>query len=449
MTELAPLPSILGLSPMLLATTIFVVTYALIISEKINRAIVALMGAGLVIGLGVLTQEQAIAGIDFNTIGLLTGMMVLVGITQGSGVFQFLAVKAAKSARGHPLGILIMLSAVTAILSALLDNVTTVLLIAPVTLFIAQELQINPYPFLFAEINASNTGGTATLIGDPPNIMIGSATGLTFNQFLLHLAPLAILAFTATLLPLCLLYRKKLLVLPEARARLMEFNEWEAITDWRLLKQSLGVFGLVLLGFFFHHVLHLEPATIALIGAALLLWLVTSGLNPEESSQKVHGFFSHVEWVTIFFFCGLFIVVAGIEHTGLLKKLAEWTLEATAGNFATTTIAILWVSALASAIVDNIPFVATMIPMVKDMLPVFEGAGMDPEHLKGLWWALAAGACLGGNGTLIGASANLVVAGIAQRNGISFRFVPFLKMAFPIMLLQILISTLYIWWRYL
>lgn len=442
-------PLIFSLSPMLVATTIFVITYALIISEKVNRAIVALIGAGLVIGLGVLTQEQAIGGIDFNTIGLLTGMMVLVGITQGSGVFQFLAVKAAKIAKGHPFGILIMLSAITALLSALLDNVTTVLLIAPVTLFIAQELKMDPYPFLFAEINASNTGGTATLIGDPPNIMIGSATGLTFNQFLLHLAPLAILAFIVTLIPLGILYRKKLHVRPDARARLMEFNEWEAITDWRLLKQSLSVFGLVLLGFFFHHTLHLQPATIALTGAALLLWLVTHGLNPEEGTQKVHGFFSHVEWVTIFFFSGLFIVVAGIEHTGLLKLFAAWTLEATAGNFMITTLAILWVSALASAIVDNIPFVATMIPMVKDMLPVFQMTGVSPDQLQSLWWALAAGACLGGNGTLIGASANLVVAGIAQRNGISFRFVPFLKLAFPIMLLQILIATLYIWWRYL
>lgn len=449
MSESTALPPILGLSPVMVATTIFVITYIIIISEKINRAIVALLGAGLVIGLGVLTQEQAIAGIDFNTIGLLTGMMVLVGITQGSGVFQFLAVKAAKTARGHPFGILIMLSAITAILSALLDNVTTVLLIAPVTLLIAQELKIDPYPFLFAEINASNTGGTATLIGDPPNIMIGSATGLTFNQFLLHLTPLAILAFTMTLIPLGILYRKKLVVLPDAQSRLMQFNEWEAIKDWRLLKQSLGIFGLVLLGFFLHHALHLEPATIALIGAALLLWLVTHGLNPEESAHRVHGFFSHVEWVTIFFFCGLFIVVAGIEHTGLLKKLAALTLEATAGNFAITTMAILWISALASAIVDNIPFVATMIPMVRDMLPVFQGAGVGQDQLQGLWWALAAGACLGGNGTLIGASANLVVAGIAQRNGISFRFVPFLIMAFPIMLLQILISSLYIWWRYL
>jgi Na+/H+ antiporter NhaD/arsenite permease-like protein len=327
MSEPTTLPAIFGFSPMVVATAIFFITYAIVISEKINRAIVALMGAGLVIGLGVLTQEQAIAGIDFNTIGLLTGMMVLVSITQGSGVFQFLAVKAAKTAKGHPFGILIMLSAITAILSALLGNVTTVLLIAPVTLLIAQELKIDPYPFLFAEINASNTGGTATLIGDPPNIMIGSATGLTFNQFLLHLTPLAILAFMMTLIPLAILYRKKLVVLPDARSRLMKFNEWEAIKDWRLLKQSLSVFGLVLLGFFLHHTLQLEPATIALIGAALLLWLVTYRLNPEESAHKVHGFFSHVEWVTIFFFCGLFIVVAGIEHTGLLNKLAALTLE--------------------------------------------------------------------------------------------------------------------------
>ncbi len=440
---------IFGWSPLLVATAIFVLAYAVIIADRLNRAIVALLGAALVIGTGVLTQEQAIQGVDFNTIGLLTGMMVLVAITQKSGVFQFLAIKAAKVVKGSPWGILVMLSVVTAVLSALLDNVTTVLLVAPVTLLIADELRINPYPLLFAEINASNTGGTATLIGDPPNIMIGSATDLTFNQFLLNLAPLSVVAFSVTLIPLWFIYGRHLGASQEAKKRIMAFNEYEAITDFRLLKQCLVVFGLVILGFVLAHPLHLEPATIALAGSALLLLLVTLKVDREEATHKVHEFFGHVEWVTIFFFVGLFIIVAGVEHAGLLKIFAQGTLALTAGDFTVTALAILWVSAVLSAIVDNIPFVATMIPMIKDMLPVFQEAGIPADQLIGMWWALAAGACLGGNGSLIGASANLIVAGIAERNGVPIRFLPFLKVAFPIMLLQVLLAAVYVWWRYL
>lgn len=435
--------------PLVVATAIFVLAYAVIIADRLNRAVVALLGAALAVGLGVLTQEQAIRGVDFNTIGLLTGMMVLVGVTKDSGIFQFLAIKAAKMAKGSPWGILVMLSIITAVLSAFLDNVTTVLLVAPVTLLIADELRINPYPLLFAEINASNSGGTATLIGDPPNIMIGSATHLTFNDFVLHLTPLVIVVFAVTLVPLWFIYGRHLSVSPEARKRVMAFNEYAAIRDVRLLKQSLMVFGLVIVGFVLAHPLHLEPATIALGGAALLLLLVTLGSGQEEASHKLHEFFTRVEWVTIFFFIGLFIIVAGVEHAGLLKMMAEWTLSFTGGDFAMTTMVVLWVSAILSAIVDNIPFVATMIPIIKDMLPVFEAAGVPPHQLEGLWWALAAGACLGGNGTLIGASANLIVAGIAERNGVPFRFLPFLKVAFPIMLLQVGISAVYVWWRYL
>ncbi|WP_455379411.1 SLC13 family permease [Petrachloros mirabilis] len=441
--------TVLGLSPLLLGTSILVLTYAVIIAERFNRAIVALLGAALVIGTGVLTQEQAVQGIDFNTIGLLTGMMILVSVTKECGVFQFLAIKAAKAAKGNPWGILVMLSFVTAILSALLDNVTTVLLVAPVTLLIADELNINPYPLLFAEINASNTGGTATLIGDPPNIMIGSATSLTFNDFLLHLAPVAIVAFSATLIPLWWIFGRSMTASPEARARIMAFNEYEAIRDHSLLKRSLIVFGLVILGFVFAHPLHMEPATIALGGAALLLLVVTASLDHEKSGHKVHAFFGQVEWITIFFFCGLFIIVKGVEHAGLLQVMAEWTLSATSGSFPVTVVAVLWVSAILSAIVDNIPFVATMIPMIKGMLPVFEQAGIPGPQAEGLWWALALGACLGGNGTLVGASANLIVAGIADRNGVPIRFLPFMKVAFPLMLLQVFIGMVYVWLRYL
>ncbi|MCA9457902.1 MAG: ArsB/NhaD family transporter, partial [Nitrospira sp.] len=394
-------------------------------------------------------QDQAIQGIDFNTIGLLTGMMILVGITKECGIFQFLAIKAAKAAKGSPWGILVMLSIVTAVLSAFLDNVTTVLLVAPVTLLIADELKINPYPLLFAEINASNTGGTATLIGDPPNIMIGSATSLTFNDFVIHLTPVAIVAFSATLIPLWFMYGKTMFASPEARARIMAFNEYEAIRDVGLLKHCLLVFSLVILGFILAHSIGMEPATIALGGAALLLLLVTFSLDNEQAGHKVHTMFGQVEWITIFFFCGLFIIVTGVEDTGLLQSIADWTLSLTAGNFTVTTLAILWVSAILSAIVDNIPFVATMIPMIKSMLPVFQQAGIPIEQAETLWWALSLGACLGGNGTLVGASANLIVAGIAERNGVPFRFLPFLKVAFPLMILQVLISTVYIWMRYL
>jgi Na+/H+ antiporter NhaD/arsenite permease-like protein len=440
---------VFGWSPLVVATSIFVLSYTVIIADKVNRAVVALLGATLAVGLGVLTQDQAIQGVDFNTIGLLTGMMVLVGVTKDSGIFQFLAIKSAKLAKGSPWGILVMLSIVTAVLSAFLDNVTTVLLMAPVTLLIADELKINPYPLLFAEVNASNSGGTATLIGDPPNIMIGSATHLTFNDFILHLAPLAVVVFAVTLVPLWLIFGRYLSVSPQARERLMAFDEYEAIRDTKLLKQSLTVFGLVILGFVLAHPLHLEPATIAMAGASLLLLLVTLGSSQEEAGHKLHEFFTRIEWVTIFFFIGLFIIVAGVEQAGLLKLMAEWTLSFTGGDFAVTTMVVLWVSAVLSAVVDNIPFVATMIPMIKDMLPAFQAAGIPPHQLEGLWWALAAGACLGGNGSLIGASANLIVAGIAERSGVLFRFLPFLKVAFPLMLLQVGISAGYVWWRYL
>jgi Na+/H+ antiporter NhaD/arsenite permease-like protein len=273
---------VFGWSPLVVATSIFVLSYTVIIADKVNRAVVALLGATLAVGLGVLTQDQAIQGVDFNTIGLLTGMMVLVGVTKDSGIFQFLAIKSAKLAKGSPWGILVMLSIVTAVLSAFLDNVTTVLLMAPVTLLIADELKINPYPLLFAEVNASNSGGTATLIGDPPNIMIGSATHLTFNDFILHLAPLAVVVFAVTLVPLWLIFGRYLSVSPQARERLMAFDEYEAIRDTKLLKQSLTVFGLVILGFVLAHPLHLEPATIAMAGASLLLLLVTLGSSQEE-----------------------------------------------------------------------------------------------------------------------------------------------------------------------
>lgn len=436
---------IFGWDPLWLSTILFVATYAVIVSEKVNRAIVAGLGAGLMVTTGVLNQQQAVAGIDFNTLGLLTGMMVLVAITRRCGVFQYVAIWAAKKVEARPWGILLMFSVVTAVFSAFLDNVTTVLLIAPITLLVTEELKVNPYPYLFAEIFSSNIGGAATLIGDPPNIMIGSAVGLTFNDFLLNLAPIVPLIMLVTLFAIYLIWGRGLQASDEARNRIMQFRELEAITDARLMKQSLSVLALVVVGFIFAHPLHLEPATIAMFGAGLLLLITNLGRDAEEQTEDVHGSFGEVEWVTIFFFVGLFIVVAGIEHAGLLNMLADWVVDFTGGDMTITALMILWVSAVASAVVDNIPFVATMIPVIESMAPTFGGG----DNLDPLWWSLALGACLGGNGSLVGASANLIVAGFAERAGHRIKFLPFMLMAFPLMLMSIVIATFYIYFRYL
>ncbi|MDD5240531.1 MAG: ArsB/NhaD family transporter [Sulfuricella sp.] len=435
---------IFGLSPLLVSLAIFVFTYAVIVTERINRAIVALLGAGLMIFSGVLRQHEAFAGIDLNTIGLLTGMMVIVAITQKSGIFQYVAVVAVKAVRADPWGLMVMLSVVTAVLSALLDNVTTVLLIAPVTLLITDALKLNPYPYLFSVIFASNIGGAATLIGDPPNIMIGSAAKLTFNDFLFNLGPVALVVFLLTLIPFYLIWGRKLHAAPEDRAEVMAFDEKSAITDTRLLKQSLSVIALVILGFSLSHQIGQEPATIAMFGAALLLLLRAFEKGAEEQTHLVHHSFAEVEWVTIFFFVGLFVVVAGVEKSGALEILAKQIAVFTGGDLGTTAIAILWVSAVASALVDNIPFVATMIPVIQKMAPLFGASDVNT-----LWWSLALGACLGGNGSLVGASANLVVAGFAERAGQPIRFIPFMLLAFPLMLMSIAASSLYIWLRYL
>ncbi len=434
-----------GWDPLWVSTILFIVTYAVVVTEKINRAIVAGLGAGLMITVGVLNQEQAVAGVDFNTLGLLTGMMVLVAITRRCGVFQFVAIWAAKKVQARPWGILLMLSVVTALFSALLDNVTTVLLIAPITLLITEELKVNPYPFLFAEIFASNIGGAATLIGDPPNIMIGSAVGLTFNDFLANLAPIIPLIMLTTLVVVYFVWGRGMTATDEARERVLQFREKDAITDVALLKQSLTVLSLVVVGFIFAHPLHLEPATIAMFGAGVLLLVTNMGRDAEEQTEDVHHSFGEVEWVTIFFFVGLFIVVSGIEHAGLLEILANWVISVTEGDMTVTAIMIIWVSAVASAVVDNIPFVATMIPMIESMAPTFGGS----ENLEPLWWSLALGACLGGNGSLVGASANLIVAGFAERAGHRIKFLPFMLMAFPLMLLSVVIATIYVYLRYL
>ena len=445
MTEHGAISNIyFGLSPMWVATCILLITYAIIISETVNRSIVALIGAGAMVLVGVMNQDEALKGVDWNTIGLLTGMMILVSISRRSGMFQYVAIWSARAARAHPAGILFFLQITTAVLSAFLDNVTTVLLIVPVTLAITRELQVPPYPFLVAEILASNIGGTATLIGDPPNILIGSLVGLDFNDFVFHLAPVIVVVMIAQAIMTHLVWGKDFKAIPERKARVMAMVPAEAILDWTLLKQSLAVLTMVMIAFVFARPLHLEPATIAMVGAAVLMLLDNWAHHGEKAARNLHETFSDVEWITIFFFIGLFIVVHGVEVGGLLKLLADKLLIATGGDLATTGYAILWSSAVLSAIVDNIPFVATMIPLIKNMAPTLGG----PDKIEPLWWCLSLGACLGGNGTLIGASANLTVAGLAERNGVPFRFVTYTLYAFPMMLVSIAISHVYVWWRY-
>jgi Na+/H+ antiporter NhaD/arsenite permease-like protein len=437
--------AIFGWSPLWVATTLFVVTYLVIMSDRLNRAIVALLGAGLLIFLGVLDQKEAMAAVDFNTLGLLLGMMLIVNITRRSGLFQFVAIWSAKKVDARPWGIMVMMSIVTAVFSAFLDNVTTVLLTVPVTLLITDELKVKPYPYLFAQIFASNIGGTATLIGDPPNIMIGSATGLTFNDFALALTPIIIPIMAVTMVPLYFIWGRHLRATDENRRHVMSFNERETITDPRLLKQSLFVIACTIGGFMLQRQIEVEPATIAVFGAAVLLLLDNLGKSGEQQSKNVHSALSEAEWITLMFFLGLFVLVHGIQKAGLIDMMADALLTATRGDFNTTALAILWSSAVLSAFIDNIPFVATMIPLIKAMGPTFGG----DAALLPLWWALSLGACLGGNGTLIGASANLVVAGLSERAGVTFRFVEFLKIAFPLMLLSIAMSHVYLVYRYL
>ena len=433
-----------GMNAMAVSTVLLAITYAVIISEKVNRAIVALVGAGLMVVVGVLSQEEAIKGVDWNTIGLLTGMMILVSVSRRSGMFQYVAVWSAQAAKAHPAGILFLLQITTAVLSAFLDNVTTVLLIVPVTLAIVKELDVPAYPYLFAEIFASNIGGTATLIGDPPNILIGSQVGLDFNAFLVHLTPVIVVVMIVQAIMIHLVWGKDLKATPEREARVMAMRAAESIQDRRLLRQSLVVLIAVVIAFVLARPLHLEPATIAMLGAAVLMLLDNWVHHSEKAADNVHKTFGDVEWITIFFFIGLFIVVHGVEVGGLLKLLADKLVAATGGNLAHAGYAILWASAVLSAIVDNIPFVATMIPLIKSMGPSFGG----PDAIRPLWWCLSLGACLGGNGTLIGASANLTVAGLAERGGVPFRFITYTLYAFPMMLVSIAICHAYVWWRY-
>jgi len=424
------------------ASAILVFCYVLIISERVNRAVAALVGASLVVLLGILSQDEAIRAVDFNTLGLLAGMMIVVAIARKSGLFGYCAIRAAQLVKASPAGILAALALVTALLSAALNNVTTVLLIAPVTFIVCRELRVAVYPYLFAEIVASNIGGTATLIGDPPNILIGSATGLSFNDFLLALGPVVLLIMAAQLLVCHLIWGIKLKSAPADRARVMALEAKASIVDPYLLICSLVAIGGSLLAFVLAG--WLGSATIALAAAALLMLLENLRHPIHRHGENVANALNEVEWTTLFFFVGLFVVVGGVERAGLLDLAAHRLALATHGSLPASAGAVLWVSAILSAILDNIPFVATMIPVVKTLGATLGGA----DALRPVWWALALGACLGGNGTLIGASANLAMAGIAEKNGVKFGFVKFTLLAFPMMLMSIAIAHLYLWWRY-
>lgn len=436
---------VFGLESMWVAGGLLVLTYAAVVSERVNRAVVALLGACLMIILGLLTQEQALEGVDFNTIGLLIGMMVIVSVTKRTGVFEFLAVWSAKRVRANPAGIMLSLQAVTAVVSALLDNVTTVLLVVPVTFVICERLHIQTYPMLVSQIFAANIGGAATLVGDPPNILIGSQVGLSFNDFVINLAPAVIVIQLVISLLFHLLWGRRLQATMRDRARIMTFDERRAIADPKLLVKCLTVIGLVVLGFVLAEVSGLQPATIALAGAALILMLSSLGKPAAEQSRLVTSSFEQVEWITIFFFVGLFIVITGVEASGGLRLLADGLLQVTEGDLTTTVLSILFASAIFSAIIDNIPFVATMIPLLKSTAPAFGG----PEGLIPIWWALSLGACLGGNGSLIGASANLIVAGLAERAGTTIGFLQYMKVGLPMMLITIALAAVYLTLRYL
>jgi Na+/H+ antiporter NhaD/arsenite permease-like protein len=433
-----------GLNPIWVSTAMLAVTYAAIVWDQLNRAIIVLIAAGLLILFGALDQAEALNGIDWNTIGTLAGLMIMTSIAQRSGVFQYGAIRCAQIARAHPAMLLFLLQLVTSLVSALLNNVSTVLLMAPVTLAIARELKIPPYPFLFAEVLASNIGGSATLIGDPPNIMIGSQAGLHFNGFLLNVAPAAAAVFVAQVLMTHLVWGRKTQATAENRLRVMTMDAAAAIVDEPLLVQSVAVLALVVGALIFESKLGLEPATIAMGGAAVLMLLDNWRHHRHEQIDKVTRTFTEIEWITIFFFLGLFIVVHAVAVSGVMQIVADRLVVASGDNLARAGYVILWGAALVSAIIDNIPLVATLIPVIKAAGSAYGG----PEHIEPLWWCLSLGACLGGNGTLVGASANLTMAGIAERNGVAFGFVRYTFYALPMTIVSIAICHLYVWLRY-
>ncbi len=417
---------------MTVAIAIFAVTLTAIASERMDRTKAALIGAALVVLTQTLEQEQAIESVDFNTIGLLAGMMLMVKLTEPTGVYTWLAIRAGQLSRGRPLAVVFALAITTAVLSAFLDNLTTILLIVPMTLLLADALDIDPLPLMIIEVLVSNIGGTATLIGDPPNIMIAGATDLSFADFIINLAPLAAVTFVVVTVGLYLFYRDRLQVDPKARARVMDLDAAKSIEDADELRRTLPILLATILVFFIHKPLHLEPATVALSGAVVML------LFTRQSIEKALG---GIEWSTLFFFMGLFVIVGGLEHTGAIDRVADGIVDVTGGDRSAELLGILWASAFGSGLVDNIPFTAAMIPVVEQLQA---GSGDDAY-----WWALAIGACFGGNATLVAAAANVAAAGLAARAGHPIGFMTFLKVGLPVTLVSLLISTAYVALRYL
>lgn len=413
---------------MIISIIIFILVIVCIITERVHRTSAAIVGAVLLIIAGVMSFDECIEAVDFNTIGVLVGMMLFVATVRKSGFFEFIAIKAAKIAKGDPWKIMVYLIVITAVLSAFLDNVTTVLLVGPMTIIICESLGIYPVPFLVTQILASNIGGTATLIGDPPNIMLGSAAHLSFADFIINNGVIIAITMVLVIFLFRFIYKKNLKVSDSDKMRIMNMNEKEMIKDGVLFKKSIVMLILVALAFILHDALGIEPSVIALTAGGIIMVI---------GKQDVEDIIAGVEWTTILFFVGLFIVVGGMEHTGVIKLLATLLLNATGSHMVIMMIIILWASALLSSVLDNIPFVATLIPLILDL----EASGLD---VTPLWWAISLGACLGGNGTLIGASANVVLSSISTRKGYPITFSSFFKISFPIMLFTVAISTVYL-----
>ncbi|CAN5394413.1 ArsB/NhaD family transporter [soil metagenome] len=422
-----------------IAVAVFVVAYVLIASDRINKTLVALAGAAVIAAVGVLGADDVFfsreTGIDWDVIFLLLGMMIIVSVLRQTGVFEYVAIWSVKRAKGSPLRIMILLTIVTAVASALLDNVTTILLIAPVTLLVCERLEINPAPFLIAEVLASNIGGAATLVGDPPNIIIASRAGLSFNDFLLHMAPIVVIILAVFIVMLPILFRGSFHVEPDRIASVMSLHEREAIRDPRLLIKSMVVLAAVFIAFVGHSILHVEPSIVALLGAGVLVLV-----SKLDSSDYLRG----VEWETLLFFAGLFIMVGALVKTGVVDTLAQAAISATGGNALLTTMLILGISAPVSGIIDNVPYVATMTPIVSELAATVS----NPAHQESLWWALALGGDLGGNLTAIGASANVVMLGIARRADIPISFWEFTRKGAIVTVMSIALSAVYLWLRY-
>ena len=417
---------------MLVAILIFAIVLGLIATERGDRTTVALVGAMAMLLTQTIDQEHAIEAIDFNTIGLLAGMMLMVKLTEATGIYSWLAIRAGQLSRGRPAAVVWSLAIVTAVLSAFLDNLTTILLMVPMTFLLADALDIDPIPLIIIEVIASNVGGTATLIGDPPNILIAGATDLSFGAFITNLAPAVVVIFAVTTSLLYLIYRRRLQIDPRAAARLGRLDARRAIEDPAELRRTVPILGATILVFFLHRRLGIEPATVALAGATAMLIATRQTVH-----QALHG----IEWPTLFFFMALFVIVGGLEETGAIGEVADAVGSATGGDRTAELLGILWTSALGSGIVDNIPFTTAMIPVVEEL----GGQNGDDAY----WWALSLGACLGGNATLVAAAANVAAAGLADRAGRPIGFVAFLKAGLPMTLVSVAIATAYVALRYL